>query len=115
NEWNDTLLMLTNEGGAPDRQLLSIDPADFSMRRVLVAPRPGVPIVSVHPFASALVTVERVDGLLRLVLRHADGNEQSVAFEGPAYTITLTPGQAYEARQLRVVHQSPASPRRWLD
>ena len=115
NEWNDALIMLTNDGDAPDRQLVSIDPVDFGVRQVLVPPRDGVPIVSIHPFAKALLRFERVQGLLRLVLRRPDGREYPVEFDDPAYTLALAPEQAYDAREVRVVHQTPASPRRWLD
>lgn len=115
NEWNGALLMLTNLGGAQDRQLLSLDPGDFGIREVLVPPRTGVPIVSVHPFERALLRVERERGIPRLVLRTPEGRETTIQFDEPAYSVELAPQQPYRAREVRLVHQSPATPRRWLD
>lgn len=115
NEWNDALLMLTDADGAVDRKLLEIDPASFAVRRELVAHRAGTPIVSVLPFAEVLVRLERVEGLHRLVLMHPDGRETCIDFDEPAYLIELAPAQPYDARQVRIVHQTPASPPRWMD
>ena len=115
NQWNHALLMLTDADGATDRKLLEIDPQTFAERRVLVPHRAHHAIVSVLPFADALVRLERVEGLQRLVLTHPDGNEQTIAFDEPAYTIALAPSQPYAARQVRIVHQTPASPPRWMD
>jgi oligopeptidase B len=115
NEWNDALLMLTDADGAADRKLLAIDPASFAVRQVLVPHRENMPIVAVLPFAEALVRLERVQGLPRLVLMYPDKRETVVDFEDPAYVIELAPSQWYGARQARIVHQTPASPPRWMD
>src|SRR5690606_2131661 len=112
NEWNGGLLMLTDAEGAPDRKLLELDPNDFSLRRERVAHRAGAFIVAILPFADALLRLERVHGLHRLVLMHADGREIVVEFDEPAYTIELAPLQPYDAKQARIVHQTPASPPR---
>ena len=115
NEWGDALLMLTDADGAIDRKLLCLDPVSFAVRRELVPHRPGVPIIAVLPFADALVRLERVEGLQRLVLTYPDGSETAVGFDEPAYCLELTPAQTYAARQVRIVHQTPASPPRWID
>ncbi|THF66672.1 S9 family peptidase [Pseudothauera nasutitermitis] len=115
NEWGDTLLMRTDADGAIDGKLLCLDPATFAVRRELVPHRAGMPILAVLPFADVLVRLERVEGLHRLVLMHPDGQEVTVAFDEPAYAIELAPAQRYEARQVRIVHQTPASPPRWID
>lgn len=115
NEWNDALLMLTDAEEATDRKLLKVDPVDFSEQAVLVPHRAGTPIIAVLPFAEALVRLERVDELHRLVLMYPDGREASVDFDEPAYTIELVPSQPYEARYVRIVHQTPSRPPRWMD
>lgn len=115
NEWNGALLMLTDADGAVDGKLLEIDPVSFAVRRERVPQRAGVSLLAVLPFAEALVRLERVDGLHRLVLMYPDGRETPVAFDGAAYAIELAPGQSYHAGQVRVVHQTPVSPPRWLD
>ncbi|MGE4429473.1 MAG: S9 family peptidase [Sphingobium sp.] len=114
-EWAGALLMLTDADGAPDRKLLSLDPAGFGVLRELVPHREGVPIIAILPFADALVRLERKDGLHRLVLLHRDGREIPVAFDDPAYAIALLPAQDYAAGTVRIVHQTPADPPRWID
>lgn len=114
-EWNGGLLLLTNEGNAPDRQLLALDPHDFSVRGTLVPPRQGRSIVSVHPYAKALLRIERQDGELKLVSRSPDGNETPLQFNEVACMIEVLPQQPYDAETVRIVVQSPAMPRRWLD
>lgn len=114
-EWNDTLLMLTDADDATERKLLELDCEDFSVRRELVPHRADTTIERILPFADALVRLERAQALPRLVLQYPDGRERDIPFEEPAYTLELTPSQRYEAKAVRVVHQSPASPPRWID
>ena len=115
NEWNDALLMLTDADGALDRKLLEIDPSDFSVRALRVPHRAGAPIIAIRPFADALVRLERMAQLHRLVLMYPDGTETTVDFDEPAYSVEFAPSQPYEAPQVRIVHQTPARPPRWLD
>lgn len=115
NEWRGTLLMLTDEDGAPDRKLLQLDPLSLAVQRELVPHRAGVPIIAIYPFAETLVRLEREHGLHRLVLLHADGRESVVDFDDAAYRLSLAEAQPYQARQLRIAHQAPASPPSWID
>lgn len=115
NEWAGQLLMLTDADGAIDRKLLALDAVSFAITEELVAHQEGRPILSILPFADALVRMERVDGLHRLVLRDLSGREIPIAFDDPAYALSLMPGQEYGARRLRITHQTPASPPRWID
>ncbi|WP_276808189.1 S9 family peptidase [Castellaniella defragrans] len=114
-EWNGALLMLTDADGAFDRKLLRLDPATLAVRDELVPHRPGVPVVAVRPFAEALARLERVDGLLRLVLMHPDGRETPIGFDEPACSLDLAASQPYGAKRVRIMRQTPASPPRWLD
>jgi len=114
-EWGDGLLMLTDADGAIDRKLLSLDPESFATLAELVPHREGTPIVSIMPFADALVRLERKDSLHRLVLLQADGTEIPLAFDAPAYAIELVPGQDYAAKQVRITYQTPADPPRAID
>lgn len=113
-EWNGGLIALTDADEAFDMALLRLDPESFATRATLVPHRAGTPILQVQPFAAALVRLERVDGLHRLVILRADGSEQAVAFDDPAYAIELPPEQSYAAPSVMIVHQSPKSPRRWI-
>ncbi|HLV29913.1 MAG TPA: prolyl oligopeptidase family serine peptidase [Burkholderiaceae bacterium] len=115
NEWEGRLLMLTDADGAVDGKLLELDPQSLAPSREWVAHRPGTSILAIQPFAEVLLRLERKDGLHRIVLTYADGSEKSVEFDDPAYCIDLPPSPRYDARQLRVVHQTPSSPPRHID
>lgn len=115
NEWADRLLILTNADGALDRKILSADPDTFAIESEVAPHRAAISIVSMIPFALALATLEREHGQLGLILRYPDGSERRIAFAEPAYAIDVPPGQAYDASRMRIVHQTPASPPRWLD
>ncbi|MBY8826342.1 S9 family peptidase [Sphingomonas colocasiae] len=113
-EWDGTLVALTDADDAFDMKLLRLDPESFRVTDILVPHRPGVPILSIHPFAGALARLERVDGLHRLVIRGRDGKDRSIAFDDPAYAIEVPADQAYAAASITIVHQSPKSPPRWI-
>ncbi len=113
-EWNGALIALTDADDAFDMALLRLDPTSFGTLTTLVPHRAGTPILQVQPFAAALVRLERVDGLHRIVIRRRDGTEHMVAFDEPAYTIELPAEQSYAASSVMIVHQSPKSPRRWI-
>lgn len=113
-EWGGSLISVTDADGAFDRKIERLDPHSFAVVETLVPHRPGVPIISVMPFRRALVHLERVDGLHRVVLLHPDGSQVPLAFDEAAYAIELPGGQEYSADRLMIVHQSPKSPRRWI-
>ncbi|MDT8760929.1 prolyl oligopeptidase family serine peptidase [Sphingomonas psychrotolerans] len=114
-EWRGALLMVTDEGGAFDRKIVQLDPRTLQTGATLVPHRPGVPILSVVPFETALVRLERDNGLHRIVVRQSDGSERTIAFPDAAYALELPDGQDYRAPTVRIVHQSPVQPRHWLD
>ncbi len=113
-EWDGALVALTDADDAFDMKLLRLDPKDFRTVATLVPHRVGTPILSILPFKTALVRLERVDGLHRLVIQRSDGSEQPIGFEDPAYAIELPAEQVYAAPAVMIVHQSPKSPRRWI-
>lgn len=114
-EWQGALLMVTDEGGAFDRKIVRLDARSFAAGATLVPHRPGVPILSVVPFERALVRLERDNGLHRIVVRQADGRERTIGFPEAAYALELPEGQDYRAATVRVAHESPVQPRRWID
>lgn len=113
-EWNGGLIALTDADDAFDMALLRLDPKSFRTLATLVPHRAGTPILQILPFKQALVRLERVDGLHRLVILRPDGSERTVAFDDPAYAIELPLEQSYGASSVMIVHQSPKSPRRWI-
>ncbi len=113
-EWNGGPIALTDADDAFDMALVRLDPKSFHPLATLVPHRPGTPILQIQPFAAALVRLERVDGLHRLVILRPEGSEQTIGFDDPAYAIEVPPEQDYDASSVMIVHQSPKSPRRWI-
>jgi len=113
-EWDGDLVSLTDADGAFDQKILRLDRKSFKVLETLVPHRPGVPILSIMPFRTALVRLERADGLHRLVIHPKGGPERTIAFDEAAYAIELPAGQDYSAGEVMIVHQSPKSPRRWI-
>jgi len=114
-EWNGDLIATTDADDAFDMKLLRLDARSFAVRDTLVPHRAGTPILSVHPFAGALVRLERVDGQHSVAILRPDGTGQRVAFDDPAYAVEVPADQPYKAAQLLIIHQSPKSPRRWIE
>jgi oligopeptidase B len=114
-EWNGDLIATTDADDAFDMKLLRLDAKTFATRDVLVPHRAGTPILSIHPFAGALVRLERVDGQHSVAILRADGTEERVAFDDPAYAVEVPADQPYKAAHVLIVHQSPKSPRRWIE
>lgn len=112
-EWNGALLVLTDADGAEDFKLMTADPAAPGRRgwRELVAHRPGRLIAAIHPFAGHLVREEWRDALPRLVVMAADGSEREIAFDEPAYAISVPRGQGWDSPTLAFAYQSPRTPR----
>ncbi len=43
------------------------------------------------------------------------GAEHAIAFDEPAYALSLSPGYEYDTTVTRFVYQSPTTPRQWFD
>ena len=114
-EWGNRLLLLTDADGALDRKLLEISRSNLGIVDTLVAHRAGRQILALAPFRGTLVRLERANGLHRLVLRQQDGEESTVSFEDPAFTIDIVPHQDYASPVCRIIYQSPKTPRKWID
>ena len=114
-EWRGGLTLLTDADGALDRKLLLLSRETLAPVETLVPHRPGREILSVLPFGTALVRLERADGMHRLVIRQVSGAETAAAFPGPVYALELPTGQAFDAATVRVVYQAPNRPREWID
>lgn len=114
-QWGEDLVILTNDGGALDGKILLAPKGDLTRQRELVPHRPGREILSLHPFADTLVRTERADVELEIVMIDRTGAERRVRFDEPAYAIEIPPQQDYPGKDLRIVYQSPRTPRRWID
>lgn len=113
-EWDGSLVSLTNADGAFDQKIERLDSKTFAPVQTLVPHRAGEPILAVMPFAQGLVRLQRVNGLQQLVILHRDGRELPVSFDDAAYAIEVPGPQSYSAGTVTIIHQSPKSPRRWI-
>lgn len=116
-EWGGELVILTDADGALDGKLMRA-PLDRPGRghwRDWVAHRPGCHILQMLPFKGHFVHLRRVDGNLELVVTDRAGTSGKVAFDEAAYTVTLAPVQEHDGAVLRLIYESPRTPRQWLE
>lgn len=115
--WNDRFVIRTNADGAQDFKLVTAPEASPGRAawREFVPHRPGVLIEGVLAFRRWLVRLEKADAINRIVIRGEDGVEHTVAFDEPAFALTLDPGLEYGADVLRFVYNSMTTPRSWID
>ncbi len=111
-------LILTNDAGAEDFKIVEapIETPGPEHWRDLVAHRPGCLVLSIVLFEDYLVRLERTDALPRIVVRRlADGDEHEIAFDEPAYSLSLVPGYEFATPVLRFSYSSPTTPQRVYD
>ncbi len=116
--WGDRWVIRTNDDGAIDFKLMTSTaavPAKASWQ-TYVPHRPGRYVTGFSPTARKLAWLERVDANTRIVIKDkASGAEQPIAFDEPAFALTLEPGYEFDTDQLRFSYQSPTTPRSWFD
>jgi oligopeptidase B len=109
----DQLVIVTNADGAEDFKVVTC-PAATPGRdhwRDLVPHRPGRLILSLNVFADYIVRLERIDALPRLVVRTvADGSEDTIAFDEPAYDLSLSHEMPHDGTVMRFSYSSMTTP-----
>ncbi|MEA2988505.1 MAG: oligopeptidase [Alphaproteobacteria bacterium] len=117
-DWGDRLVIRTNADGAGDFKVVTA-PASAPGRsnwRDLVPYKEGRQIVSVVAFAGHLASVEREDGLPRLVIyRKSDLAAHVVAVNEEAYALELGNGYEFDTSTVRYLYSSPAQPQQTID
>jgi oligopeptidase B len=116
--WNDRFVVLTNADGAVDFKLMWADVAAPSRAswRDWIAHRPGRFIIEMRAYRDHFVRLEREDARLGVVTTaRADLAERPVEFREAAYAVALSGGAEYDTATLRLLYQSPRTPRRWID
>ena len=117
-DWGDRLIIHTNADGAEDFKIMTA-PASAPGRanwRDLVPYKPGRQILSAGAFAGHLVSLEREDGLPRLVIRRkADGAEHAITFGEEAYSLDMGSSYEFDTRTIRFQYSSPATPQQTFD
>jgi oligopeptidase B len=116
--WDGRFVVLTNADGAVDFKLMWAEAGAPGRAgwRPWVPYRPGRFITGIRAFEGHLVRTERADANLRVIIADRGSlAERAVPFDAPAYAVALDAGDAYAASTLRLIYQSPRTPRRWLD
>jgi oligopeptidase B len=115
--WDGRWTIRTNADGAVDFKLVTSEAAipGKSTWREFVAHTPGRLIAGTASYKSHLVRLERENAIDRIVVRDLAGEEHAIAFDEPAYALSLAGGYEYDTAVTRFVYQSPTTPRQWFD
>jgi oligopeptidase B len=115
--WSDRWVIRTNLDGAVDFKLMTsvaqIPSADTWTD--WIAHTPGRLIAGFALFSQHIVRLERENACDRLLVRNRAGAEHEIAFDEPAYALSLSQGYEYDTALTRFVYQSPTTPRQWFD
>jgi oligopeptidase B len=114
----DSLIILTNSGGAEDYRIVEA-PVESPSRehwREIEPHRPGRLILQIVAFKNHLVWLERENGLPRVSIRSfADGAEHEIDFAEDAYALGISPGYEYDTSTLRFTYSSMTTPAQVYD
>jgi oligopeptidase B len=109
----DELYILTNEGDAIDFRIDTAPLANPGRAhwRPLIPHRPGVYILDLDLTAGHLARLERSNALASIVIRDlADGQEHTIAFDEPAYSLDMVGGYEFDTTNLRFIYSSMTTP-----
>jgi oligopeptidase B len=110
---DDTLFILTNEGGAIDFKIVTAPLAtpERANWRELVPYRPGTYILGIDLYVGHLVRLERANALPSIVIRDlASQAEHTVAFDETAYSLDMIGGYEFDTTTLRFAYSSMTTP-----
>jgi len=109
----DQLVIRTNSDDAEDFKIMTclVDTPGRAHWRDLVPHQPGRLILGLNVFADYIVRLERVDALPRLVVRNVhDGAETTIAFDEPAFDLSLFHEMPHHEAVLRFSYSSMTTP-----
>ncbi|MGC4082814.1 MAG: S9 family peptidase [Vicinamibacterales bacterium] len=113
----DDLVILTNADGAEDFKIVRV-PAATPQRALWhdwIPHIPGRLIERIVCYAGEVVRLERDAGLQRLVVRHTDDSEHTVAFDEAVYALGLHGGFEYDTTTMRFSYSSLTTPEQTFD
>ena len=117
-DWQETLIIRTNAGGAEDYKLVQAPLANPALEnwRDLVPHRPGIFIVAFGVFKNFMVRLERENALPRIVVRDLNtGQEHSIAFDEEAYSLSFGEMREFDTDMIRFSYSSPTTPAQVYD
>lgn len=115
---NDHFVILTNTQGAEDFKIVAAPVATPERANWvdLVPHEPGRLILSHGALASAIIRLERLEGLPRIVIRPLDGGaERVIAFAEEAYSLGLSLGYEFDTTTIRFTYSSMTTPSQVFD
>lgn len=116
--WGGELVILTDADGAVDGKLMRASPDNPGRAhwREWLPHRPGRHIMEIRPFRDHFVRLERVDAKPTVIVTRREGDgEEMIGFAEAAYAVSLAPVQEHDGAVLRLIYQSPRTPRQWID
>jgi oligopeptidase B len=117
-DWSDRLVIRTNANGAEDFKIVTAPLSAPGPRNWLdlVPHRQGRQILGAMPFARHLATLERENGIERLVIRRkSDGASHPITFNEEAYDLDFAGSYEFDTSTLRFSYSTPATPDRIID
>ncbi|MBS4175602.1 S9 family peptidase [Bacillus sp. FJAT-49736] len=107
--WGDDLLILTNESAA-NFQLLRCPLNDIHSRIQVVKHSEKRYLQAMYPFRDKLLLFGRENGLTQIwVVR--DSELEQIKWDEPLYTVSILPGQSYEATEVLIQYESLLTPK----
>ena len=116
--WGDNFVIQTNIDGAVDFKIMTA-PVDNPGKENwvdLVPHEAGELILSVDPLKEHLIYTVRKNGVPEAVVRErASGNEHTIAFDEPAYQLSVSTGFEFDTETIRFDYSSPSTPEQEYD
>lgn len=114
-DWEASFFVLTNRGGVADYKLMMAPIADPRVEnwRDYYVPKPATTLLAVRAYRDHLVVIERANALPSVSyrsLREEEATFQQVAFDEPAYALSLGMALEYDSDRLRFSYESMTTP-----
>lgn len=116
--WGDEFLIQTNDGGAVDFKIVSAPAADPGKENWsdLVPHSPGELILGMDVLKDHLIYTVRKNGVPEAIVRERTSGEQhTIAFDEPAYEMSVSTGYEFETDMIRFDYSSPSTPEQEYD
>ena len=116
--WNDRFLIRTNADGAVDFKIVEAPEsapgkANWKDWR---GHTPGQFVVGIGAYRGWFVRLVRENANNRLIITEAGTNaEHTIAFDEEAFALSLSGGYEYDTDAVRLVYESPTTPKQWFD
>lgn len=117
---NNRLILLTNQGGAKDRKIMSVRVDNLAAGpeswKELIGHRSGTFIDDVQVLQDWLIRIEKTSALPRIVVTHLDsGEEHEISVEDSAYDLSIHGDDPFDSATVRYVYESPRQPAQTFD